>query len=359
MKVLVTGASGFLGQAVVAAFLRRGHQVRAMVRPSARAEELPWGHSVEFFRADLRVDSRLVDAFDGIDALVHLAACVIGDDATHFTSTIGGTERLLQAMAQSATRRIILASSFSVYGWREARRTLDESTPLAKDMYKCGAYAIAKIWQERVARRISQTNGWDLTVMRPGVIWGPGHELVTLVGPAFGPLQLVIGIGKQLPLTYVENCADCFVKATEAPAAAGETFNIVDEEGVTAWRYAAEYLRWRKSPKVRIPVPYSAGMLTAMFVAACSRWLFKGGGKVPSLFMPSRFALYRPLRFNCRKLKERLGWEPPRSYQQALECVFRSQQQVAVTNTPRQQNAQGNQIPGEIEENAQKTYRTS
>ena len=78
MKVLVTGANGFLGRHVVAALRAAGHQVRALVRPAADVSKLGWGSDVEVFRADLRAARNLEQAFDGVDALMHLAAAVGG-----------------------------------------------------------------------------------------------------------------------------------------------------------------------------------------------------------------------------------------------------------------------------------------
>ena len=95
MKVLVTGASGFLGRHVVQAFLRRGAAVRAMVRPAASLEALGWSPEVEVVRADLRVAEDLDRTLAGVDALVHLAACVAGDDDTRFASTVVGTDGIL------------------------------------------------------------------------------------------------------------------------------------------------------------------------------------------------------------------------------------------------------------------------
>ena len=117
MKVLVTGANGFLGRHVVDALLARGVEVRAMVRPAARVEQFGWSSKVEIFRADLRTSRDLKRAFDGVDALIHLAAVVSGGEDAQFAGTVVGTERLLDAMAASACRRIVLCSSFSVYDY--------------------------------------------------------------------------------------------------------------------------------------------------------------------------------------------------------------------------------------------------
>ena len=176
MKVLVTGAGGFLGRHVVAALLRRGCQVRVLIRPTTRIDGLTWADQVDVFRGDLRSSASLVPAFDDMDILVHLAARVGGSDSAQMADTVVGTERLLENMARSATRRLVLASSFSVYGWSDVQGTLTEESPLEADLYRRDGYAIAKTWQERVVRRMSHEHDWDLTVLRPGFIWGRDHE---------------------------------------------------------------------------------------------------------------------------------------------------------------------------------------
>ena len=174
MRALVTGANGFLGRHVVAALLARGIEVRAMVRPAARLEALGWPSSVEVFRADLRTSRELARAFEGVDVLLHLAAVVSGGEDAQFAGTVVGTERLLDAMAGSACRRLVLCSSFTVYDYSSIDRILDEDSPVyqARDIYARDGYTIAKWWQERVTRRFAEKYGWDLAVLRPGNIWG-------------------------------------------------------------------------------------------------------------------------------------------------------------------------------------------
>ena len=314
MKVLITGANGFLGGRVVAEFLARGHAVRALVRPAAKIDRLAWPPEVDVFRADLRASRDLASAFEGIDALVHLAAGVKGSEDSQFAASVVGTERLLDAMARSGTRRLVLASSFSVYDWSAIKGELTEESPVepSADLYDRDGYAVAKVWQERVARRMADEHGWDLTVLRPGFIWGRGNEYLAGLGQQVGSAHLVFGPSTRLPLTHVDNCAHCFAGATLDPRAIGQTFNVVDDEGPTISEYLKGYLRESGQKGIRVPIPYGMAIAGVRLAKWTSRKLFRGKGKLPSILVPCRFeARFKPLRFSNRKLRETLGWSPP------------------------------------------------
>jgi UDP-glucose 4-epimerase len=323
LNVLVTGAAGFLGRHVVEALLERGHRVRALVRPSTRVDGLGWADRVDVVRADLRAPGPLGSAFDDVEVLVHLAARVGGSDAAQMADTVVGTERLLAAMAGSRTRRLVLASSFAVYDWTAARGTLTEESPLEADLYDRDGYAIAKTWQERVVRRLSREHGWDLTVLRPGFIWGRDHADLAGLGQRLGRWYLVFGPSNRPPLTYVENCADCFAAAAADPRAVGETFNVVDGHDVSSWRYLGETLRRDGCPARRIPVPYALALSGSVLADWINRRLCRGRAKLPGLLVPRRFrARFKPLSFPTGKLGERLGWSPPFDFAQGLRRTF-------------------------------------
>jgi nucleoside-diphosphate-sugar epimerase len=121
MKVLISGAGGFLGRYLVDRLCERGHAVRAIVRPTSH--EPKWLREVETFRADLELSDNLESAFAEIDAVVHLAAASAGSERAQITSTIAGTERLLKAMALSSARRLLHVSSLVVYDWSRVHGT--------------------------------------------------------------------------------------------------------------------------------------------------------------------------------------------------------------------------------------------
>ncbi|WP_316237932.1 NAD(P)-dependent oxidoreductase [Bradyrhizobium sp. SZCCHNR1015] len=322
MRALVTGANGFLGRHVVDALLARGIEVRAMVRPATRVDALGWPSSVDVVRADLRTSRDLVGAFENVDVLIHLAAVVSGGEDAQFAGTVGGTERLLEAMAGSACRRLVLCSSFSVYDYTATRDVLDERAPLQQtpDVYTRGGYTVAKWWQERVTRRYVETHGWDLTVLRPGFIWGRGHGYLAALGQQIGRHHVVIGPLTRIPMTHVENCADVFALAARDSRAIGQTLNVVDGSGERVWSYLSDYMRGTGARGLRLPIPH---WLASSVVRLAFATVFRRATKVPAILTPKKFdAMLKPLRFDNRKLRETLGWTPPLDYEQCLARTY-------------------------------------
>lgn len=329
MKILVTGAGGFVGRYVVAAALGRGHAVRAMVRPAAKAgsegAEMAFAHNprCEVVRADLRDGRSLDAAVAGVDAVVHLAAVKSGDLYAQLGGTVVGTENLLNAMKRCGVRRIAAVSSFSVYEYlrRWSHGLLDERSPLAQRTRERDAYCQTKLWQERLIRERQERDGLAFTILRPGVIFGKDNLWTARLGMDVSPrLWLRTGAYARLPVTYVENCAHAVVLAVESEDAVGQTFNVVDDELPTQRRYA-RLLRERMAVRPRVVVvPWPVMRLVARCMWAVNRAVFHGGAKVPSMFVPaSLHARAKPLRYGNGFIKEVLGWRPRYGLAAALD----------------------------------------
>lgn len=339
MKLLITGASGFLGKYVTAAALRKGHQVRAVVRPASDSSVIPWAKhpNVEFARFDLRRRAGIAESLVDIDAVIHLAAAKAGDFYTQFGGTVLATENLLMAMVEKDVKRLIAISTFSVYDYIniESEETLDESSPLVKDTASRDEYAQTKLLQEQLVRDFESKQGGLITVLRPGVIYGKDNLWTARLGASLGERWwLRIGAQSQLPLSYVENCADAIVMATEQEGAIGQTINIFDDNPPIQREYAKQLKAQVPNPPRFVPMNWmlvrSVGDL-AWFV---NQKLLGGKAKLPGVLIPSRLdARFKPLQYSNQKLKTCLGWEPRYGLKDAIARSLDNQNHFAVTTT--------------------------
>jgi UDP-glucose 4-epimerase len=143
-------------------------------------------------------------------------------------------------------------------------------------------------------------------------------------GQRIGRAAVVVGPLARLPLTYVENCADCFALAAAHPAAAGRTINVVDGGGPRAWDYAGAYLRSGSGGGgFRVPVPYAVADAGVRLVHATMQRATGGRARLPSIAVPARFeARFKPLRHSAAELERVLGWRPPVPFDEALRRTF-------------------------------------
>lgn len=324
MKLLVTGANGFLGNYVVLEALRRGHTVRALVRPAADIAKLGWPASdhLEIVRADLRSRAGLADAVRGVDSVIHLAAAKSGDVYTQYAGTVVATENLLAAMTETGVHRIVAISSFSVYDFAKASplAPVDEQTPREQDALERDAYAHTKLVQEQLIRDHAAAHQWSLVVLRPGMIWGRDNLLNAWIGLSGGKrFWIRTGAWARIPLTYVENCAEAIVMSASSKAAQGETFNIVDDAIPTQRQFTRMVLRRLAPRRIVVPISYTLLRLTAGSIALVNKRLLGNRARVPSLLVPSRLAARsRPLQYSNKKIKTVLGWKPRYTLEEGL-----------------------------------------
>ena len=220
MKLFITGASGFLGKYVVAEALRRGFQVQALVRPKTDVSGLSWHQhpNVELIRLDLRQPRGLEDILTTTDAVIHLAAVKSGDFYDQFAGTVIATETLLATMLQAKVLKLIAISTFSVYDYQAIRagEILDESSPIEEQPLDRDEYAQTKLIQEDLIRSFEQENQAQVTIIRPGMIYGRECLWHALLGAEIGGNRwLKIGGQATMPMTYVENCAEAIVAAVQ------------------------------------------------------------------------------------------------------------------------------------------------
>jgi len=336
MKVLITGASGFVGKYVVAAALRAGHQVRAVVRPKTDGTRFSWhAHpNLEFARFDLRQRHELDQMVSGVDAVIHLAAVKGGDFQDCFAGTVSGTENLLLAMQKMAVKHLIVTSTFSLYDYQKipCETVLDENSPLIENPLNRDVYAQTKLIQENMVRRFGKENNAVVTIIRPGMIYGRESLWHALLGGAIGDKYwLKIGGKSTLPMAYVENCAEALVLALTAEKAFGQTINIVDGELPTQQSYIDGLLQREQDPPKLVSVSWSLMQGLANLAWGVNEGLLKGKVRLPGILVPAQLqARFRPLQYSNRLAKSLLDWTPRYSLEESLDRSYSSQDLIFV-----------------------------
>ena len=337
MKLLITGASGFLGQYVVVEALRRGHQVRAVVRPASDVTRFTWHDhaSVEFARVDLRQKSGLVDALQGVDAVLHLAAAKSGDFYTQFAGTVIATENLLEAMQTSNVLRLVAISTFSVFDyWNTPIGSLiDESSAIEKNPLERDEYAQTKLIQEALVRDFEAKNNAPVTILRPGMVYGRDNLMNACLGAELtDTIWLRIGARAQMPLTYVENCAEAIVLAAEQEAAIGQTINIVDDDLPTQRVFAKKlFARMDQLPRM-VPLNWTLIRFLTWVLWVYNQKVLKGQAKYPGIFVPAKLhARFKPLVYTNARAKQILKWTPKYSLDQAFDRSYSDQNLLTIS----------------------------
>jgi dihydroflavonol-4-reductase len=180
--VLVTGATGFLGEHLCRALIERGHAVRGLARTrSAVLAEL----GVEHVRGDVLSGPELDRALAGVSAVFHLAGAVSRDpeDAQRMMRLhVDGTRRVLERMAAAGVTRMVLASTSGTIGVSRDEAILDESAPYAEDIVAGWPYYASKIYQERLAFEHGARLGIEIVAVNPTLLLGPGDRRLSSTG---------------------------------------------------------------------------------------------------------------------------------------------------------------------------------
>jgi dihydroflavonol-4-reductase len=180
--VLVTGATGFLGEHLCRVLVEQGHIVRGLAR--SRSHVLA-DLGVEHVRGDVIAGDELDRGLDGVHAVFHLAGAVSRDptDAQRMMRLhVDGTRRVLERMAAAGVRRMILASTSGTIGVSKDEAILDETAPYAEELVAGWPYYASKIFQERLAFEHGARLGIEIVAINPSLLLGPGDRRLSSTG---------------------------------------------------------------------------------------------------------------------------------------------------------------------------------
>jgi nucleoside-diphosphate-sugar epimerase len=244
-KALVTGGGGFIGSHLVDRLLRDGNEVRVLdnFATGHRKNLLELGGEIELVEGDIQSYERVHNAVRGCELVYHLAALPsvprsIQDPLTSTASNVTGTLNVLLAARDEDVRRVVFASSSSVYGPQREFPQREEAAarPISP-------YGVSKLAAEGYCRAFTRVYGLETVAVRYFNVFGPRQDPMSqyaAVIPKFitavlrGERPVVFGDGEQSrDFTYIDNTVDGTVLAGSAEGAEGETFNVACGEATT------------------------------------------------------------------------------------------------------------------------------
>jgi NAD dependent epimerase/dehydratase len=237
-KVLVTGAGGFIGAHLVAALVREGAEVRAMVRYNSRNERgaLSWldpevTAGVEVILGDLRDIESVAAIVNGIDVVLHLGAQIAIPysylSTRDFIETnVVGSLNVAQAALSAGVERFVHTSTSEVYGSAQTP-VITEEHPLEAQ----SPYAASKIGADQLMDSYHRSFGLPVTILRPFNTYGPFQSaravIPTIISQALAGETLQLGsLHPKRDLTFVADTAAGFIAAATAPEAIGQTVQL-------------------------------------------------------------------------------------------------------------------------------------
>lgn len=306
--VLVTGASGFVGRRLCEEIVNRGSRVKAALRGPVSGNGS--GESVIVGRINGQTD--WAAALQGVDVVIHLAACVhvmpaaTGRFLEDFREVnVAGTVCLARACAAKGLKRLVYVSSTKVNGEATyaGNRFTETDIPAPQD-----PYAISKWEAEQALRRVSAETGLEIVIVRPPLVYGPGVKanFLQMLKVLANGIPLPLGaVGNLRSLIYVENLVDALILCATHPAAAGQVYLVSDGQDISTPDLLSRLGEAMGHPARLFPFPAA---------------LLKLAGRLIGKFAQVE-RLLGSLRVDDGKIRRELNWIPPYSLQQGLQAT--------------------------------------
>jgi nucleoside-diphosphate-sugar epimerase len=330
--ILVTGANGFIGSRVVDVLLRYGfNNLRCFVRSTHHSDKLNktislnGNANIEIISGNLLSISDCKNATKNVSAVYHLAA---GRGEKSYASAVLNsvvtTRNLLDSIKDHrGLKRFVNVGSITVYSKNKLKMNglLDETCEIENMPAKRGeAYCYAKIKQDEIVMDYNRKFEIPYVIVRPGAVYGPGNESISgRVGIDTFGIFLHFGGNNRIPLTFVDNCAECIVLAGIIKGIDGNIFNVIDDQAPTSRHFLSLYKKnVYKFRSMSVPKVFS--YLFCYLWEKYSDWSM---GQLPPVFNRNRWASdWKPTVYSNKKAKELLGWNPRIPFAEAMKIYF-------------------------------------
>jgi dihydroflavonol-4-reductase len=319
MTVLVTGAAGFIGSAVVRALLARGAAVRVFVRPTSdlnNLDDLP----VERLFGDLRDRKSVERAVEGCEAVFHVAADYrlwVPQPKDMFANNVDGTRNVMLAAGEAGVPRIVYTSSVATLGLPRNVAAADEDTPaIQADMI--GPYKQSKFAAEAVVRAMVANKGLPAVIVHPSTPIGPWDRRPTptgqiIVEAASGHMPAYVDTG--LNMVHVDDVAEGHLLAMEQ-GKPGERF-ILGGDNLTLKEILIRIGDVTGKPAPRIQVPHEV----VMPIAAMAEMWGRISNREPFVTLDGVRLARKKMFFTSERAKRRLGYRPRPASEAIVDAI--------------------------------------
>jgi nucleoside-diphosphate-sugar epimerase len=312
MKVLVTGAAGFLGGHLVDMLLERGDDVRAMVRPVEDTSYLQTLKNVEIVQGDLTDSDSLKRAVQGVQRVYNVGARTgpWGLEEVYRAINVQGLSSLIYAALDAGVQRIVHTSSITVYGHHLHGIVTEDHPYHAED----NPYSRTKIAGEKLVANLVKDQGAPVVTVRPGWIYGPrdnasfGKYVARVEGGKF----FLIGSGSNIvPVVYVRDVAQGLIKAGDGPdKAIGQAYTLVDDRRVTQAEYLNTIADALGKPHLKFRAPFTALYLAGRSAELVWQAMGKRNAAPPPLTTYGITLQGGDQQFSIDKARRDLGYAP-------------------------------------------------
>ncbi|WVZ20591.1 hypothetical protein V8G54_007913, partial [Vigna mungo] len=321
MKILVTGASGFLGGRLCDALLRQGYSVRVLVRSTSDISSL--SPHIEIFHGDIADYASILAACSSCTIVFHLAALVepwLPDPSKFFSVNVGGLKNVLAAVMETRTvEKLLYTSSFFALGPTDGG--VADENQVHHEKYFCTEYEKSKVAADKIALQAA-SEGVPIVLLYPGVIYGPGKVTAgnvvarMLVERFSGRLPGYVGYGSdKFSFSHVDDVVEGHISAMKK-GKVGRRYLLTGENASFKHVFdMAAVITDTKKPVFSIPlwVIEVYGWLSVLFSRIT--------GKLPFISPPTVHVLRHRWEYCCEKAKSELDYRP-RSLKEGLEEVL-------------------------------------
>lgn len=327
MRILVTGATGFIGTYVVRYLLEAGHEVKALIHgePEETAR-IKLGTGVELITGDVTRPESLPKAFEGCDCVIHAVAVVGGYGSWQMFERVGvqGTRNVINAAASSRVARFIHVSSITVYGTNSKQFPCTEDMPVEENPEPWNFYARQKVLAEKDVWKAHRAGRLEATVLRPSITLGAGDQNVVgrILKIVKSPFGAIVGTGEnRVPCVVVEDLAEAIVRVVSSERTIGKAYNLSGKSHITQKELFALHALAAGLKPVKRRLPRNLLMRVAGLMEGVYRLL----GRRDEPFC-TRLAITLAswdCLLDCSKAANDLGWEGLRSYKDAINRSVR------------------------------------